>query len=218
MSERRPAGGLSRRAAMKGALAGLGLLGLGGAGLALWPTVEADAPDDLLVLSPRAWVVLSAVAEAVCPSGGAWPSAAALGVAQKIDKLMAGMPKEDADQLVLGLLLLENALAGLALDGRVGPFSAAPLPARRAAFTAWQQSALPVRKTAFKALRGLCASAYFADPRTAAAVGYGGPPDLGQASAPAIQAAQPRALWAPEAVAPTDMQAVPDEGPPEVQP
>jgi hypothetical protein len=210
--------GISRRSALQAGLAGLAVFGVGAGGLAVWPTTEADAPADLLVLSPRTWSVLSALAEAVCPSGGGWPTAAAIGVASKIDKLMAGMDKDDADQLVLALLLIDNALAGLALDRRIGTFSGADLADRRRALQAWRESALPVRRTAFKALRGLCASAYFADPRTEAMVGYPGAPNFGQADAPAIQAPQsaeapqsPDSPQSPEApTAPAD--------PPEVQP
>lgn len=196
----RPAApGPSRRSALRLGMAGLAVFGVGAGGLALWPTTEREAPAGLRVLSPRAWSVLSALAEAVCPTGSGWPSAAELGVATKIDALMAGMDEADAQQLVLALHLIDNALAGLALDQRIGTFSGASLAARRGALEAWRGSALPVRRTAFKALRGLCASAYFSDPRVEARVGYPGPPDFGQAAAPAVQAPQ-----APAAAPPTE--------------
>jgi hypothetical protein len=157
---------------------------------------------------------LVAVAEAVCPDGPPWPSPTALGVAAKVDAVLARMDAADADQIVVALHLLESALAGAILDQRVGPFSSRPLALRRRSLEGWKISALPVRQTAFKALRGLCATAYFADPRTFAAVGYPGPPDFGQDAAPDRQPAQDRALWDPTAAPPSgagaDAAAPPD--------
>jgi hypothetical protein len=191
--------GASRRAVLKLGLGGLLVAGAAAGGLQAWPGASAEAPAVLQVLSPRAHAILVAVAEAVCPDAPPWPSPTALGVAAKVDAVLARMDPADADQIVVALYLLESALAGAILDQRVGPFSSRPLALRRRSLEGWKISALPVRQTAFKALRGLCATAYFADPRTFAAVGYPGPPDFGQASAPDRQPAQDRALWDPTA-------------------
>jgi hypothetical protein len=191
--------GASRRAVLKLGLGGLLVAGAAAGGLQAWPGASAEAPAVLQVLSPRAHAILVAVAEAVCPDGPPWPSPTALGVAAKVDAVLARMDAADADQIVVALHLLESALAGAILDQRVGPFSSRPLALRRRSLEGWKISALPVRQTAFKALRGLCATAYFADPRTFAAVGYPGPPDFGQDAAPDRQPAQDRALWDPTA-------------------
>ena len=203
----------TRRAVLKLGLAGAALLAVGAGGLQAWPGAAVPAPAGLRVLSPRAYAVLVAVADAVCPSDPPWPLARTLGVAEKVDAVLARMQPDDAAQVVAALHLLESALAGLVLDGQTGPFSARSMALRRSTLVGWKCSAIPVKVTAFKALRGLCATAYFADPRTFAAVGYQGPPDFGQANAPARQPVQDRALW-DAAAAPS----VPQPIEPQVQP
>src|SRR2546426_62775 len=43
---------------------------------------------------------------------------------------------------------------------------------------AWRDSRLSVRRTGFKALRGLCCAAYYSSIETYPSVGYPGPPEL----------------------------------------
>jgi hypothetical protein len=173
----------SRRRFLQVGLAGTALLAVGGVGLA-WRAGTPRAPSrPLKALSPAGFTVLAAVAEAVCPAPPGWPSTQELGTAEAVDDLMATLHPDTVAEIEQALGLLESALAGALLDGRVTPFSALPLAARTALLESWRTSRLMLKRQVFKALRGLVASAYFAHPSTWAAVGYPGPPDFRAAAA-----------------------------------
>jgi len=165
-------------------LGGAALLAAGGLGLGLWPGQVGPVPDGLKVLDARSWTILSSVAEALCDGGTGQPSAATLGVATALDGTLATLHPGDAADLVQALLLLENALPGALLDGRPRPFTRCDLATRVATLEGWRTSRIPMRRTAFKALRGLVLAAYWGSPRLYAVEGYPGPPDFGQAQAP----------------------------------
>jgi hypothetical protein len=122
------------------------------------------------------FAVLTALAEAVCPNRPGWPSAAELGVAERVDALVGRMHPADQKELGLALRLLDNALAGLLLDGRPKPFSRSDLAQRRATLDRWRTSSLNLRRTIYRSLAGLVLGTYYADPAVFAAVGYAGPP------------------------------------------
>lgn len=167
---------LSRRSFLGLGLGGAAVLAV--AGLGLLPTTMRAPATPLRVLSPRAFSVLAAVADRICPGGGAFPPASALQVAEKIDALLAISDPSMGAELGQGLLLLDNALAGLLLDGRPTTFSGASAEAQDATLAAWATSSLALRRKVYKALRGLVAGTYYSDPRVYAAVGYPGPPDF----------------------------------------
>lgn len=168
---------LTRRTLLTAGGAGAALLAVGGVGLGLRPSVLRPAPSGLSVLDPTAYSVLAAVADRVAPGDDVLPPASELGVAAAVDALLATMDPLAAQELVQALHLLENALAGFLLDGRTTTFTAASPAEQDRVLEAWRTSGIAVRRKAFKALRGLCASAYFANPATYAACGYPGPPD-----------------------------------------
>jgi hypothetical protein len=53
----------------------------------------------------------------------------------------------------------------------------------------WADSSLKLRRTIYKALRGIIVAAYYGNPATYASVGYPGPPDI-------VPFGEPRALVA----------------------
>lgn len=166
-----------RRTVLKAGFAGAAALAVGGLGLGLQGTALRAPSRPLRALNEAEYSVLAAIADRVCPGGGGFPSAASLGVAESVDELLATLDPATAGEIRLLLRLLENALPGLLLDGRSRPFTACTPAQQDEALRAWQLSTLSVRRSGYKVLRSLCASAYYADPRVFAACGYGGPPD-----------------------------------------
>lgn len=158
-------------------------LAVGAGGLALWPGASRSPPAALQVLSPREWSVLAAAAQAFCPGGDGLPSADELDIATALDATFATLHPGDVSELKAALLLLDNALPGLLLDGRLGPFSRASVQARAQTLLGWRTSRIGTRRQVYKALRGLLMAAYWGHPRTWAFAGYPGPPDFGQAQA-----------------------------------
>ncbi|MCK6505665.1 hypothetical protein L6R53_20090 [Myxococcota bacterium] len=174
----------SRRGILKIGLGGAALLAAGGLGLGLWPGASREPLAPLQALSPRAFGVLAAVARTFCPGGDGLPSADELDIAGALDATIATLHPADQAELQQVLLLVDNALVGALLDGRPQPFSRADDATRRATLLSWRESRIPLRRTAYKALRGLVMAAYWGHPRLYAAAGYPGPPDFGQAQAP----------------------------------
>jgi len=170
--------GTSRRTLLTAGLGGAVLLGLGGAGLALRPGAEVVDVPDLRVLTPRQYGILVAVADRICPGGGGRPAASAVGVAAKVDHQLSTMHPADAAELGQGLLLIENALVGFLLDGRTAPFTRLGPDAQDAVLEDFRTSRIAIRRSVYKALRGLVAASYWGDPRLYGAVGYPGPPDF----------------------------------------
>ena len=105
-------------------LGGATLLALGGVGLALRPGALRPAPPGLQVFDARHYSVIAAVADRFCPGGAGLPSAGDLGLAALVDQHVATLHPGDIAELLQGILLLENALAGAILDGQPAAFTA----------------------------------------------------------------------------------------------
>jgi hypothetical protein len=176
----------SRRRLLQLGLVGGALLAVGG--LSLAPSRVDGAPPGLRLLNPREWAVLDAVAARICPGP---PSARELGVAALVDQALVGFHPADVTEIKQALMLLENGLFGLLSAGRPVPFTRASPEQQDATLQAWRESPVLLLRSAYKALRNLCASTWHAQPGAWAAVGYPGPPDFGQAAAPALQPPQP---------------------------
>lgn len=166
----------SRRRFLQVTLAGAGLLAVGGVGLSLQATVPVAPSQPLRALSERGYSILVAVADRICPGGGALPSARELDVAGQVDALLATLHPGVAAEVEQVLALLENAAFALVMDGNPRPFSASSPATQDRVIEGWRTSRLSVRRQAISALKGLVSSAYYADPRTHAGVGYPGPP------------------------------------------
>lgn len=174
--------GMTRRKFLQVSAAGAAVLALGGAGLALQATVMRTPRAPLRSLSDRGYSVLASLADRVCPPGGAFPSASDVGVAEKVDALLATMHPGTVAEVEQALLLFENGLAHALFDGTWRTFTASPAEVQDAILASWQTSRLSLRRQVYKALRGLVAASYFGSPEVYAAVGYPGPPDFSGAS------------------------------------
>lgn len=167
----------TRRTLLAVGAAGAAVLVLGGLGLALQGTVLRAPARPLRALHPREFSILAAIADRICPGGDTLPTAVEAEVAEKVDDLLARLDPAVTVELSQLLRLIENALVGLAFDGRVRTFTALPPDGQDRVLAAWRTSRFPLRRQGFKALAGLCNASYWATPATWPHTGYPGPPD-----------------------------------------
>ncbi len=164
---------LNRRKLLKVGLGSTVLIGVGGVALGCWPGAGSRAPDSLRVLDDGEFAVVVALAEAVIDiAGERRPTAEDVGVAEKVDAYLDTLHPASVAEVRTALALLENALTGVFVDCRVGPFSRLSLAERRRVVSAWQTSRHTVLRTAMKALLGLVLAPYWSDPTTFEFVGY----------------------------------------------
>lgn len=166
---------MNRRTFLKRGLVGGALLAAGGLGLGLWPTRTDHRPRRALkVLDERRFAVLGAIAARTVRAPGADP----VEIAHRVDDTLAlGTPEAQRDLLQL-LGLFENALAGLAFDGRLQPFTRLQPEAQDAVLVHWRDSRIAVRRSGYQALRKLTLAAHYAGPESWKSVGYPGPPQI----------------------------------------
>jgi hypothetical protein len=167
---------MNRRTFIRRGLFGGFLLGVGGSiGLALWPTDKRLRPRrPLQALDERQFAILAAVAGRMVQVPGADPTE----IAQRVDAQMAlAYPEARADFGKL-LLLLDNALAGLLLDGRPKPFTRLQPTTQDDVLVSWRESRLVVLRSGYAVLRKLTQGAYWGAPEAWAETGYPGPPQL----------------------------------------
>jgi len=168
--------GLSRRTVLKYGLGGAAVLAIGGTGLALRSTVLVDPQRELKVLSKKEYSILSAVTETILPATSEFPSAREVQVAERVDDALSlchpGVQKEFCQ--VLGLL--ESALAGFLLGGRVNTFTSLTPKKRARVLDSWRLGRVDLFRTAFKALHGLVTASYYSTPAAHAVIGYPGVP------------------------------------------
>ncbi len=167
----------SRRRLLQVGAGGALVLALGGVGLALQPTVMRAPQGPLQVLTERDYSILAAIAEGILPPHDGLPSTDEVDVAGKIDALLATKHPGDAAEFKQGLMLLENGLPGLFLDGRPRPLSTYSIAQRTRILDRWRTSRIPLRRKVFRAVYGLVGASYWGDARTHAFIGYPGPPD-----------------------------------------
>ena len=170
---------MKRRRFLQIGFGGAVLLSLGGVGLALQETMMRVPARPLQVFGPRAFSVLAAIADRIAPGGRGLPSASELQVAETIDSLFVSLHPADAADLEKVLLVIENGLVGAILDGQPRPFTARSPEDQDATLEGLRSSALPLRRTMWKAVSGLITGTYWATDRTWAHAHYGGPPDFG---------------------------------------
>ena len=163
----------SRRAVLAGGTGAI-LLGLGAPGAS---RAGPPAPRRALrVLDVRTFSILAAVADRICPGGDGLPSAWALEVPEQVDAFLDRIDPASAAEVGQVLLLLESGLLGLALDGRIRPFTSSAPEVQDRILDGWRTSRWTLRSAAWKALASAVSAAYWADPRTWAHLGYPGPP------------------------------------------
>ncbi|MCK6525683.1 gluconate 2-dehydrogenase subunit 3 family protein [Myxococcota bacterium] len=166
---------LSRRSALGLGLGGLAALSIGGIGVSLSRTAPRSPRAPLQALDERQFAVLAAVADRIVPGDHRFPSAWDLWVPEKIDANLGKAEPGLAVELGMGLLLLENAVAALLLDGRPATFTRLDAEAQDETLKRWQSSSLTLRRTIYKALNGLCTATYWSSPEIWRLVGYPGP-------------------------------------------
>ena len=168
---------MNRRTFIRRGILGGALLALGGSiGLATWSSDRRmrEPRRALRALDERQFAVLVAVAARTVGD----PKADAIEIAHRVDAQMAiAYPEVRADFGKL-LLLMENALAGLLLDGRAKPFTRLSPQAQDDVLTAWRTSRLALRRSGYAALRKITQAAWYAAPEGWADTGYPGPPTL----------------------------------------
>jgi hypothetical protein len=169
---------LTRRRLLGIGLVGTAALALAGVGLGLRPGVETAPQTELLVLTPTQFSVLAALSVVVCPGDDALPDARHFQVAEKLDATLATVHPGLAAELGQALLLLENALAGAFLEGRITPFTACTRAEQTEIWNSWARSDLALRRTVFKGLTGLITATYWSHQELWAAIDYPGPPTV----------------------------------------
>jgi len=149
----------------------------GGLGLSLQSTKPYSDTNDLWILTNRELAILAAVAEAIIPPSETFPSALELNVPESIDRLLKLAHPAVQEEIKLLLALMENASANAVLHLSPTPFSQMSLEERSHILTKWASSSFSVQRKGYKALNGLCQSAYYAQSKTHSLVGYDGPPE-----------------------------------------
>ena len=168
---------LTRRRVLSYGLFGGAVISMGGVGLGLLPGVTTAVPAGLRVFGPREYSVVAALAACHCDAPGL-PTAASLDIAALVDTHVSTLAQADQDELILGLRLLENALAGLLLGGRPRTFTGSSLELQKATLEAWRTSRFLVQRKVWKATRALVVATYWGHPDLYAHAGYPGPPDF----------------------------------------
>jgi hypothetical protein len=162
--------------AAAGAMAAVGLVGIG-----LLPPARRAPRRPLLAFSEGAFAILAAVSDRLCPGASGLPSAWELEVPESLDALMDRAHPGVVDELSMALWLVENPLAGTALDLRASRFTVASPDEQDRSLDAWRTSRITARRQAFHAINGLVQATYWAHPRTWPHVGYAGPPRFEEA-------------------------------------
>ena len=116
------------------------LLSIGGIGLSAQSTRLREPTAPLQAFDPVGYSIMAAVADRIVPNGADYPSASDVGVAEKIDALLATMHPGVGEELQEALKLLENATVGLLLDGRTTPFTASSHDVQDDTLHSWQHS------------------------------------------------------------------------------
>lgn len=165
---------MQRRTLLKVGIATGALLAVAGGTLALLRPGRADGR-----LTVPAQVMFTALARAVLaellPAQDADQARAMQGLLQRIEGTIAGMPpglQAEVDEL---LTIAASAPGRLALLGVGSSWDAVSTDELTRALQALRLSGLALRQQVFHAFRDMIAAAWFAEPATWAAIGYGGP-------------------------------------------
>jgi hypothetical protein len=170
--------GRGRRRFIQRGLIGTALLTAGGLALSLRGTRRIAGLGGMQVLDADQASVLLAVAGRLIPNREGFPRPSELKIAAKVDAILARADEPTQREVRQLLGLFESALTGFLLDGQPQTFTASSPDDQDARLEAWRDSRLTVRRSGYKAIRGLCLAAYYSDPQIYAAIGYGGPPEI----------------------------------------
>lgn len=160
----------------KGLLGGLLLLAGGGGVLATRRGAAVALPAGLQVLDAEEFAVVWALVQRFIPPREGFPAADGLNTAAAVDGILALLEEETQAELKKLLMLFENALPNFLFGLRTRPFTQLGPAEQDAVLAEWRDSRLTLRRTGYKALRGLALAAYYGNPAAWPAVGYPGPP------------------------------------------
>ncbi len=167
----------SRRRFLKQTTFGLLLLTAGRIHLVLLSGKEKrdDLPDGLLLFSEDEYAILQAIARRMlgsgCPVG---PGPEEIDVALRADRFLAGAEAEIQEQFHQLLFVFNAPVFTFLFDFRFSSFLHMEPEAQDAYLEDWMTSPLAFRRTAFQALKRLCASMYYTDAKSWPAIGYTG--------------------------------------------
>ncbi|MBK7582556.1 MAG: hypothetical protein IPI67_20455 [Myxococcales bacterium] len=165
-------GFLTRRRVLGMGLAGVSALVLGG-GVA---SLLGGAPpvERLLVLNPREYRTMDAIAKTLIPSGGPFDvGAERFDLARSFDGYLAGEPDENSEKLRRALLLFE--LGPLLFERRATIFSKLSAAEREQHYLAWASSDVLLRRQVAIAFRKFTALVFYDRAEVWPHIGYPGP-------------------------------------------
>ena len=173
----------TRRSLLKKGLLGAGLLFVGGAvPIALRGGIYPPrAGGPLKLFTPREHAIFAAIAARIVPgddAGAGWPSAEALGCADKVDALMATVHPSVGAELRQLLHLFESGLLGVVTNLRPTPFTRLAPIEQDERLSAWRHSRVALLRSGYQALKRLAQATYYSSssPELLARIGYPGPP------------------------------------------
>jgi hypothetical protein len=161
---------ISRRRFLRTSLLGaaaLGLFGVVGRHLSGYG-LEEGLKKRLRVLSPKEYLVLSAIADRVLRGDGA-PTAREVDAALFADAYLEQVPQPLVADVRALLHLFEHTASATSRFTHLSP------ERQDEVLAAWQASRLLLRRQGFQALRTLCFMGYYRDPRTWSLLRYSGP-------------------------------------------
>lgn len=167
----------SRRSFLKrGFFGGLVLAMGGGALLVTRRSATVDIPAGLQILNASEYAVVWSLVQRFVPVRDGFPSPDTLKTALAADAIIAMTEEVTRQELRQLLMLFENALPNFLFGFRTSPFTQLSPTEQEQVLTEWRDSKLTIRRTGYSALRGIIMAAYYGNPMTWSAVGYGGPP------------------------------------------
>jgi hypothetical protein len=187
----------SRRGFLKKGLFGGLLLALGGgAFLATRRSAQVSMPPGLQVLNAREYAVMWAIVQRFVPPREGFPAADSINTAVAADGIVALLEEVTQGEIKQLLMLFENALPNFLFGLRTSPFTQLNPTEQDEVLAEWRDSRLTLRRTGYRALRGLAIAAYYGNKATWPAVGYPGPlPGLHDPNAPVWKGgAEPRPI------------------------
>ncbi|MBX3607980.1 MAG: hypothetical protein KF788_22095 [Piscinibacter sp.] len=122
--------------------------------------------------------VARGVLDGVLPREPAALEAALLAHLRRLDDTLTAFPPATRSELSQLFALLASTPGRLALAGLTHAWDEADAASIQAALQAMRTSGLALRQQAYHALRDLTNAAWFAEPSSWSALGYGGPVDL----------------------------------------
>jgi len=139
-------------------------------------TIPSTVPPRLTFFSIDEFLVMKAIAGTMfVPSAPGEPTGDDLHIVERIDKLLSTSGTEVQSQFRQLLTLFNTPLIAFLFDFRFSAFVNMAPSDQRAYLEDWMTSSISFRRTVFQALKRICMSVAYADPRTWKSVGYDGP-------------------------------------------